>query len=68
MKKKGLSSLWVVSALLFILSPLTDIVSVLAQTEDLIENIEIRISGAKDRVDELLRSIDWRQLATALGR
>jgi len=33
-----------------------------------IENVEIRISGAKDRVDELLRDIDWRRVDAALGR
>lgn len=33
-----------------------------------IENAEIRISGAQDRVEELVRTIDWRQVNTVLGR
>jgi len=33
-----------------------------------IENIEVRISGAKDRVDELQHAIDWRRVDAALGR
>ncbi|HVN77422.1 MAG TPA: outer membrane protein assembly factor BamA [Terriglobia bacterium] len=42
MQTKGLSTAWLVVVLLFILSPLTGIFSILAQTEDLIEDIEIR--------------------------
>jgi outer membrane protein insertion porin family len=42
MLKKGLSTPWVVIALLFMLSPLTGIRTLLAQTDDIIENIEIR--------------------------
>jgi len=33
-----------------------------------IENVEIRISGAKDRVEELVRAIDWRPVDGVLGR
>ncbi len=33
-----------------------------------IENIQIRISGAKDRIDQLLSRIDWRKIDGALGR
>ncbi len=33
-----------------------------------IENVEIRISGAKDRIDELVRDIDWRPIDGVLGR
>ena len=32
-----------------------------------IENIEVRIGGAQDRVDELLRSVDWRKVNDALA-
>ena len=31
-----------------------------------IENIEVRIFGSEDRIKELLRKIDWRQVNTAL--
>ena len=31
-----------------------------------IENIEVRIFGPEDRIKELLRKIDWRQVNTAL--
>ncbi len=33
-----------------------------------IENVEIRISGAKDRIDELVRDLDWRPVDSVLGR
>ncbi len=33
-----------------------------------IENVEIRISGAKDRIDELLRDTDWRPVNGVPGR
>jgi hypothetical protein len=31
-----------------------------------IENIEIRIYGADDRIQELLHKIDWKQINAAL--
>jgi hypothetical protein len=31
-----------------------------------IENVEIRIYGAEDRIQELLRKVDWKQVNTAL--
>ncbi len=33
-----------------------------------VENVEIRISGAKDRIDELVHDIDWRPVDGVLGR
>ena len=31
-----------------------------------IENLEVRIYGSEDRIKELLRKIDWKQLNSAL--
>ena len=38
------------------------------QNSAFIENVEIRIGGADDRIQQLIRAIDWRQVNTAMTR